>query len=224
MTIKSTLTTAYYDYSSNGGNGIFIQSDGIISVGNVTANSNVNTNIDINNTFAINTAPKSISLIRATASSSSGGSGFYVQTKGSVTLNSLKANENNDAGLLIEAECSGCLTPANVTLAGSANEFNDNTGIGVSIEAEGNIALTNITADRNNAGIYLKNDYDGSVGNVTINASTDFWNSSSGNELIGLEILSKGTVTSRACAQMATWIPVSASITQPPARLPRTSP
>ena len=42
-------------------------------------------------------------------------------------------------GLLIEAYCSGCPTPANVTLAGSGNEFNDNLGFGVSIETEGNI-------------------------------------------------------------------------------------
>ena len=93
VTIKSSTTAALYDFSANGGNGIFIESKGIISVGNVTANSNGNTNIDINNTSASDTAPKSITLIRATANSSTGGDGFYIQTEGSVTLNSLKASE-----------------------------------------------------------------------------------------------------------------------------------
>ena len=68
---------------------------------------------------------------------------------------------------------------------------------GIYIETEGNISLTNIIADDNSGfGIYLDSAaYTDSTGNVTISASSNFWNSSSGNAVTGLDIHTNGTVT-----------------------------
>ena len=52
-----------------------------------------------------------------------------------------------------------------------------------------------MTADRNNAGIQLKNDYAGSIGNVTISAAAPFWSSFSENTNTGLLIYTKGAVS-----------------------------
>ena len=121
-----------------------------------------------------------------------------MKTKGNVTLNTLTANENlNGYGLYVNAGDGSVLTPAAVTLTGARNEFSANGVNGIYIETEGNISLTNVIAD-NNSGLWHLPRFrclHRLNGNVTITASSNFWNSSSGNAGYGLDIRTNGTVT-----------------------------
>ena len=197
VTITSSLSAKFYDFSNNTKNGLEIYSSGPVSVSNVVAEGNQETNINIENQFVIDASPKPVSVNLSTANHSVSGDGIYIITKGSVTLNTLTANENlSGNGLYVDA-VSDSLTPAAVTMIGARNEFSTNGINGIYIETEGNISLTNIIADENSGfGIHLNSAVDNySTGNVTINASSNFWNSSSGNDVTGLYINTLGTVT-----------------------------
>ena len=198
VTVKSSTTAAMYAFSHNTDYGLNILSSGPISISNVIAEGNGNTNINLENQTAANASPKLVSVTRSTANGSISGDGFYITTKGNVTLNSLTANENMSGnGLFVDAGDGFVLTPAAVTLSGARNEFNANGGDGIHIETEGNISLTNAIADENSGfGICLDSaGYTDATGNVAITASTNFWNSSSGNAVTGLDIVTNGTVT-----------------------------
>ena len=198
VTVKSTNTAKWFEYSNNAWRGIEIYAFGPILVSNVIAEGNNDTNIYLENISASITSPKPISVTRSTANSSTNGDGFEIYSKGNVTLNTITANENTSGyGLYVDAGDGFVSAPASVTMTGARNEFSANGLDGIHIETEGNISLMNAIADENMVhGIYLY--YAGvttATGNVTINASTNFWNSSSGNVDTGLYILTNGTVS-----------------------------
>lgn len=198
VVVKSSTTAAMYAFSHNIKHGLDIRSTGFVTISNVIAEGNRDTNIFIQNQAASITSPKPVSVTRSTANSSITGFGFSINTIGNVTLNTVTANGNpNGYGLYVNAGDGFCDTPASVTITGARNEFNGNSTNGIYIETEGNISLMNTIADENTGyGIYLNsNAYTDSLGNVTISASTNFWNSSSGNDDTGLHILTRGTVT-----------------------------
>ncbi len=197
VTINSSAVTRFNEFSSNSDRGLAIGSYGPVSISNVIACGNDSTNIDIYNSGAAPTAPKPVSLTRTTASDSESAHGISIATRGSVTLNSVIANNNATSGLTVDAYCDPCAIPANVAMIGTGNEFIGNKTIGINISTEGNISLMNVTADGTTSGdgIYLYNYYTGSIGNVTISASGSIMNSSCGNYSDGLQILSKGTIS-----------------------------
>ena len=197
VVVRSSTSAGMYAFSHNTDHGLDIVSTGSISVSNVIAEGNGNTNINLQNQTASSASPKPVSVAFSVANSSTNGYGFSITTRGNVTLNTLTAIENlNGYGLYVIAR-SDSLTPATVTMTGARNEFSSGGSDGVYIETEGNITLANIIADNNSGkGIYLNSSSDLlATGNVTISASTNFWNSSSGNDSHGLEIRTRGIVT-----------------------------
>jgi hypothetical protein len=196
VTVKSSLAANRYAFSFNTLHGLEIYAKGPVTVSNVIAEGNQNTNIYISNTHAFPAAAYPVSVIHSTANDSVTGYGIRITTYGSVTLNTLTANHNFYDGLNVYAYDPAIPTPANVTLSGTGSEFSRNSVCGLNIQTEGNIYLMNVVAEGNTGvGIYLTNNYTGSIGNVTINASASFWNSSSGNDDVGLDIQSRGTVS-----------------------------
>ncbi len=199
VVVKSSTTAGVYAFSHNTDHGLDIISTGSISVSNVLSEGNGNTNINLENHAALAASPKPVNVSRSTANSSTNGDGIYITTKGSVTLNTLTANSNlNGAGLYVDAGDGFVVAPAAVTLTGSRNEFSGNNTNGIFIATEGNILLANVIADDtiSGEGINLYNaGYSDAIGNVTITAGTNFWNSTSNNHLEGLLVNSNGIVS-----------------------------
>ena len=124
VTIKSSTLTKFFEFSDNKWRGIAIFAFGPIAVSNVIAEGNKGTNILLDNTYADTLAPKPVSVAFSTANGSTDGYGFFIETKGNVTLNTLTANENlNGYGLYINASDASVLIPATVTMTGARNEF-----------------------------------------------------------------------------------------------------
>ena len=68
------------------------------------------------------------------------------------------------------------------SLSGSENIFNGNTYNGLSLYSFKNILLTNIRAENNDdTGIWAANNYAGSIGNITITATSGKFNTASSN-------------------------------------------
>jgi len=201
VTIKSSLTTNLYAFSRNTDYGISITSEGPVSVSNVVAEENINSGVFIDNHNANIAAPAAVSVLRSTSSGSGTGYGFHIYTIGSVTLTNLTANENHLYGVNVVASDLGVTAPANVTVNGTNNNFDENITYGIHIETEGAISLFNVSAcgtdngPGTSAGISLTNNYTGATAGVTISASTTGWNYACGNDDRGLEIDSRGPIT-----------------------------
>jgi hypothetical protein len=80
--------------------------------------------------------------------------GLEVFSYGSITLNNVTANDNqNDGGAYVAND--GGTTPAKVTLTG-INTFNKNNTKGLEIHSLGAVSLTRITSENNsNDGVYI---------------------------------------------------------------------
>ena len=81
VVVKSSTTAGMYAFSHNTDHGLDILSSGSISVSNVIAEGNGNTNINLENQAASNASPKPVSVTRSTANSSINGDGFYIENQ-----------------------------------------------------------------------------------------------------------------------------------------------
>jgi hypothetical protein len=91
------------------------------------------------------TLPQNITITNSKFNGNTSGSGLKVLTKGSVFLTNLTASNNADDGINIDASY-GIGT---VTMLGTGNTFNNNANRGARFTANGNVAITNITAEYN---------------------------------------------------------------------------
>ena len=119
----------------------------------------------------------------------------------------LPAEDNDEDGVYLDnctydATSGTCLGNGIVSISGnSVNSLvNDNGGTGLYILSGSNVTLMNFTADGNNYGVYIKNDYIGKSGAVTIKQTytsdlEDFTNSVSNNTLNGIQIYSNGNIS-----------------------------
>ena len=100
---------------------------------------------------------------------------------GNVALNNISVTGNAGDGASI-------LAPGNVTLGGAENNFNNNTGAGLSVDAGGDFTSTTSTAnifnDNGSTGLVVEVDDDVSVSNIT----------ASGNGFNGIDILAADDV------------------------------
>ena len=105
-----------------------------------------------------------------------------------VLITTITANDNRYSGLNVDnclwngSACDGVGGITLASLSGSENIFIGNTYNGVSLYSGKNILLTNIRAENNDdTGIWAANNYTGSIGNITITATTGKFNTASSN-------------------------------------------
>jgi hypothetical protein len=204
--------TGLNEFSNNPGNGLVIESRGLITLNNVTADTNGNASADfgvgalLENNFNNSTAGVTLKG----ANIFSGNYGTYISTiyggltvlsKGVINANNLTAISNTH-GNGVYLNNSYALANRSVTLT-SINTFNTNGYNGLDIESFGNILASNLNASGNGNGTFgilgsgalLKNNYlNGSVfsvGTVTLTGTNIF----TGNENYGLEVPSNGAIT-----------------------------
>ena len=192
--VMLTGTLVFTNNGNGGDRGLYVNSNGNVSMANVTATGNNGNGVEINNmSNTTSTTSATVTIGGTNVFTGNSGYGLLINSKGNVDLNNLTADTNN-YGTYIYNNTS--TTNAIVTLTG-ANSFSGNTYEGLYIYSKGAINLSNITANGNTngntsgTGAYLRNDYTGAVGGVTVTGTNSF----SGNDASGLVIDSRGAVS-----------------------------
>lgn len=186
--------TGTNEFKYNVFTGLFISTNGPVSVNNVSANTNGQTGVSVNN-LGLNSAT---TFTGTNAFNDNGYSGLVIQSAGQVTLSNITANGNGTAMIAGYGVSIGNQTLTSfkgVTLTGT-NSFSNNYNSNLIITSSGAVTLNNITAN------YSNNGYGVSINNtpsgaskpmaVTINGIN---NSMTHNGLSGLDITTHGAVT-----------------------------
>lgn len=185
-------------FNGNFADGLSINANGVVTLSNLTANSNGNSGVLVNNTNAA--TAKGVSIVGTNNfngnGSVSGGFGLRVYSYGAIITNNITA-QFNDTGVVLD-NCdydgaSACLaySPQAITMNGFNNmTFNDSEGL--TAISQGAIKVNNLTANFNGGwGAVLDNQYSDAVGAVTIAG----YGNVSGNTLFGLVAYSTGAIT-----------------------------
>jgi hypothetical protein len=192
------------NFSGNGENGLFIGSQGTISVNSVTAVGNgLDGAPDIWEASITNSAASTAKAISLTGTNTfSGRHGLYIESKGAITTYNINASGNYQGfGASLKNTVGGASAPQNITLYG-VNIFNDNFLSGLRIETYGTVTLYNVTANGNGGGsegygIYVNNLNPGGLGAATLVRGVTFKGAATtnANAQDGLHVESLGTIT-----------------------------
>lgn len=186
----NSLWSNYYD-------GLVIFSNGTVTLTSICADSNGDPGAGVpngNGVFIDNssaTTPKTVTLLGNNGSTNSYDNGFYILTKGAVTLNNIDTDGNGEYGLFVDNNTNPAV-PQNVTLNGYGN-FNNNGFGGLHIETFGVVTLNSLYAENNNSnGIYIDNGTGATLAKaVTIKGYVSAYN----NNGDGLSVNSLGAIT-----------------------------
>jgi len=179
---------------NEGSRGLFISSNGAVTVSNAQAHDNPNGNgVEIYNNWGSAVGNVSVTCSSGTcAFSNNFAIGVAIYSKGGITLGRLDA-QNNGTGATIE-NSSATLLNKNVSIS-NCYFSNSKSTWGLSVASKGSIILTNVDSGNNiTFGATLNNNDSTTAAGVTLTGSGD-WDWFGGNGTFGLEILSKGKVT-----------------------------
>lgn len=202
----SGASTAYNQFNHNGVDGIYIYSDGAISV----KYSNFIENLDDGATL-YNDHPGSTGGISITNSNfiENGDANIYAYSYGPIKLSAIEANQS-PTGVGARLVNTGSSSSPGVTIA-NAN-FWDNFSTGLYVESKGNIILTNTAAWDNNGaggvdGAYLNNSTGTGYIKVTNPKSTDLdmYAGFNNNHDRGLNMFTNGTITLTNVNMIGNW-------------------
>jgi hypothetical protein len=153
---KGVTLTGVNMFNYNDGNGLYVVSDGAISVSKPTAYYNGYNGLHLDNTgpFQANVTISGFGQFSWNGNEGGGGTneqdGLSITTHGTVTLANITATYNYGGGASVDTI--GFNAPHAVTLSGTNTfNYNGNTGeeSGLVINADGNITISNLTADYN---------------------------------------------------------------------------
>ena len=136
--------------------------------------------------------------------------------KGNIALHNVKSNNNTGHGaFLSNIAGNGNITIDSVSNDGSSgsSEFSGNTEDGLSAFSNGDITLTDVTADDNQNQPYDGAYLDNSSGSGTISVNNSTFDDNTGGD--GLTILSNGDITLTGVTRMTTMTMASIWITLP---------
>jgi hypothetical protein len=123
-------------FNGNGSQGLTIASPGAISVSNVTANGNTNSNAILDNdSFAFGTAGITLTGTN-TFNESISGDGLNIATKGSVSISNITADDNFSDGLDSYSEGNVTVTCGSITSNGDYGYYFDSLG-GITVTLKG---------------------------------------------------------------------------------------
>jgi hypothetical protein len=186
--------TGANNFSDNGGYGLYVTSNGTISVNNTNANYNSGYGAYlINNNLPSPLAPQNVTITGFLTTIYNGSYGLSIASDGSVTTNNLTASFNGSDGVHID-NTAGALGGHKPVMLLGTNWFDSNTGEGLQISSNGAITLTNINAFYNygvQGGVYIENDNDlTKPQNVTFKGPSVF----QANQYYGLSVFTHGAV------------------------------
>ncbi len=201
--------------SSSASAGIRIISLGPVTISGGFSNDNLKIGLEIDNTAALDTAPKPVTITNFNADGNAG-NGIDVQSRGAITLTNVSANGSTGILTLAGIHLDNSIQTAVVTLSKvkaigninygiyinskgtvkvSSSETSLNGNDGMVVYTQGMITLYNMIGnDNGDTGVTLGNYTSTSHAGVTITGTTG-GNSFCGNGYSGLEIESMGAVT-----------------------------
>ncbi len=158
---KAITLTGFNNFSNNAGSGLNLNSLGVITLNNITANNNLGAGAYLHNDgmMAVATATSPGITIKGNNSFSNNAyGGIEMYSYGVITLNNINANNNawvgarvNNVNALLKA----------VTFTG-VNNFNGNGFGGLVVDSKGVVTLTRVTANgndptnaQNGSGVYV---------------------------------------------------------------------
>lgn len=194
ITKRGVNVTGINYFNDNVSNGLFVISDGLITMTNITANKNgCDTIKEGNDLYCAGIYIESYGGVTQTGYANFVDNledGLRITTYNvSVTLTNIYSTENGNDGVEINGGNSSPLS--NITLNGT-NISNNNGRYGMWIYTSGAITLNNVTANYNtNSGLILDNTLGTSSKTITIKGANTF----QGNGDTGLTVFSRGTIT-----------------------------
>jgi len=194
---SSVLLKGVNTFFNNGLDNLYVLASGPVSISSVTSTFAGQTGVYVNNAHDA-AKPQIVTFTGINIFNDNDYHGLNVSSFGAVTLNNITANNNGSAGFfqgvwVDNYNYGSAFIPSAVTFIGT-HSFNGNTSRGLEVRSLGNITLgsISITVSNNSGyGVYLKNNYSGGVGNVTLTGTSVF----DGNSQTNLFIESYGTVT-----------------------------
>lgn len=185
ITVKGFLTA-----NSNEVFGLLIQSNGAVTLENITTDYNKSGGSIIDNSMAPKPYAVTINGVNSMSNNiDNSANGLDILTLSVVTLNNITANHNGNYGVVIDNDSSA--VPNAVNIKGT-NLFNDNGFTGLLILSRGAITLYNVTANSNGEGVHLSNWIDAlKPQNINLFGTNTFNN----NNEQGLVIFTYGAVT-----------------------------
>lgn len=154
--ISSTVIVNNGIFQDNEGDGLVVQSAGVVTITSLYADGNDVRGAVIDNTFNPSlTAPdKAVTLKGALEFNNNGDAGLSVYSKGLITISNVNATENGDNGVNLDNRNS--LTSQGVTINGT-NNFISNA-IGLNVLTRGVVTTNNLNASANGGdGVYIDN-------------------------------------------------------------------
>ena len=185
------------EFDGNHGNGLVVESTGTITLNTVSASSNTLTGAYLgsclyNNVSGLCAGNEAVTVTSATSNifDSNGFTGLAIDAGGGIALDHVQANNNAlDGANLMSADANGT---GDVSV--TQGEFTGNSnGDGLYVLTDGNLTLTNITANANNAGAVVNTT--AGVGTVNITDSSFGDTNINGNNWTGLHVDSGSAVT-----------------------------
>lgn len=184
------------------GSGMVIETLGLVSLSNITADSNAAYGVNIDNCQYDSGAGTCQSFagvkLQGEGSEFNGNSyGLMITSAGSIVLTNLSA-DNNISGLVINNSYASNSSSVKISNSkGYINSFSNNDSYGIYIEIPGEITLGGIKASENgNTGVYLTNTSSTKFSDVTLINVTASGNSNDGVNIITLgDVMLKGVQT-----------------------------
>lgn len=166
------------EFSWNDGNGLYLRSDGTITIAKADVSSNSASGAILDNHTGIG----SVAITDSYFSSNPNGNGISITTRGKVTWSGGGASYNGKvvAGYGAQIDNSSSLAPMPVSL--SKATFNGNRGDGLHVLANGQITLNKVTADDN---YLIGSEYGAFLDNSSWTGGISVLSSYGANEFIG---------------------------------------
>jgi hypothetical protein len=194
-TTAQAVTLINVSANNNRGTGVLVNSNGVITVTDMTATNNgaggiLGNGAELKNDFG--GFSSGITLTGANVFSSNFWTGLNATSNGAIKASNLHAVDNGLFGALLDND--GATTPQPVTLTGTS-EFKFNFLSGLRIVSDGQVSLNNITANFNNGdGVSVDNSGGPTTSGVTFTGTNQFIS----NNGHGLGIYSSGAITLNA--------------------------
>ncbi len=185
-------------FSSNGSDGLDVNSFGTISVSSLTASNNAGIGASLDNCNYVSgcTTPGAKSVILAGRNlfeSNTGGAGLQIASRGAISVAGLNADGNHGTGAALDNSHATTAEPITLTGYGSfLNSFDNNYNDGLDVTSNGAIAVNHVYASQNTAGtgVALTNGNPGFTGGVSLTGDNFFIS----NFMDGLDINSNGSI------------------------------
>jgi len=179
-------------FLNNGSRGAAVESNGAVTLNNITSNGNFDFGVYVDNTNATSAKPVVFVGLGTYVGNSNG---IVVLSKGAITTNGLMVLDNGNNGVLLD----NCLLNAGAcdAFVGQAVNINgintiaNNGASGLFVQSRGTITISSLTTSNNAfTGVYVDNRFTNSVGTITFKS---YLNSFS-NGTSGVIVYSRGVV------------------------------